>query len=97
MRPEFYAIAVPASVATGASFPARDIDNKFVQIGGTFVATIDVEVTLNGGADWVTVATVSGSAIVQVLPVVSGIRCKTTAYTSGTPTATLSGFDRRTL
>lgn len=92
MRSEKIVLPVSLSVATAAS---RSIANfragGAVQFGGTFSATVDVEVTLNGGVDWALAGTVTGPGAVIIDVHADEVRTKTTAYTSGTFTATYDG------
>jgi hypothetical protein len=98
MRSEFLQLPMPAFPAggPGASIDVSGLEQKFVQIGGSFTATVAVEGTING-ADWVAVASVTGPMLIQVIPVFAGLRVNVTGYSSGpTPTAMVSGFNRRT-
>lgn len=59
-------------------------------ITGTFVATLILETTTNGGQSWQTVATYTGTQAALTLYVAGTFRWNCTAFTSGTAVATLA-------
>ena len=89
------ALAVPTSVAAGAAMDVRQLADVWVQLSGTFVATIDFQVSFDHGTTWSTVATRSAGDVVEV-PAASAathLRANTTGYSSGTPVAKVGGMD----
>lgn len=83
----------PTTDGTGISIPAdvRDLGDKYLQIGGTFVATLQVQGTING-VDWKDEgAAITAVGIVAIAPSYALLRIKETAFTSGAPTAHLAG------
>jgi hypothetical protein len=88
---------VATSVAAGTPLTIEDGEQGIVQISGTFVATLQVQVSLSAaGDDWFdwSVPIVDAAGYV-ILPRGSGarLRINTTGYTSGTPVAKyVSGF-----
>ena len=92
MRAEFYPLTVPASVAIGAVFPCAQFREKWVHVHGTFVASMDIEGSMDD-TNWFKVQTaVSTPSAVQVSPTIKSLRINVTAYTSGTPAAHFGGF-----
>lgn len=83
----------PTTDGTGISIPCdvRDLGDKYLQIGGTFVATLQVQGTING-VDWKDEgAAIVAVGIVAIAPSYALLRIKETAFTSGAPTAHLAG------
>jgi hypothetical protein len=100
MRNDRYSLHVPASIAIGDEFPCQDMLGKTFQVSGTFTATINLEGTING-TDWVVLeAGLTTGTIIRLVdtdgnePTLWRIRCRTTAYTIGTPAVTLIGHGR---
>lgn len=95
-------LAAPTSVAAGAAVDARSMERKTVVVEGTFTATYQVQISLDlanppGSTTWVnegtaiTNGTGTGGSV-EVGKPCAWVRLNCTAYTSGTPTARLSGF-----
>jgi hypothetical protein len=96
MRAEYRKLNVPTSVAVGLSMDVGHLLNKAIQISGTFVATIQLQVSLNGD-DYVSLGSAyTAGALVQVTETFRYIRANVTAYTSGAPVITIGGFHART-
>ncbi len=97
MRAEFNPLNVPASVAAGTAYGCANYTDKWIQVFGTFSASLDIEGTMNG-SDWFKVATaITTPSAVQVAPTLMAIRVRTTAFTSGAPRAILGGLQTRTV
>ena len=99
MRAQY--ITLPVAVTTppvaGAAQEVDHLRNKTVQFSGTFVATLQLEGSLDG-TNWVAVeSAVTAAGLVEVSHTLKQLRVKTTAYTSGTPVAVLVGLDARTV
>lgn len=96
-RIETVDIAVPTSVATGGPSTVGDLFNKTVQISGTFVATLQLQGSING-SDFVDIgAAQTAPALLEVSQSVKFLRIDVTAFTSGVPAAVVSGFNQRAL
>jgi hypothetical protein len=85
-------VPVPASVAVGAAVDVsrwnRDIT---LQLGGTFVATVQFEGSLDGSS-WSSIgAALTAGGFVTAPPTVKQVRARTTAFTSGTPVGLVGG------
>ncbi len=98
MNDVHYSLDVPQGVAGfGTPKTVRDIRDKYVQIEGTFVATIQIEGRI--GTAWVAlfaaVVNTAGGGIFSVPQTVNEIRTNVTVWTSGQPIATLQGFGVR--
>lgn len=94
MRNDQYTVAVPQSVAAGASQRVRDYVDGVVNFsgGGSWTAQLQGKVA---GGDWAnigTAATNAAAALVSVPNGVTDIRVNVTAYASGIPSAIYSGF-----
>lgn len=75
----------------GTALECLALDDKTIQLGGTFVATVQFQGSVNG-IDWADEgATKTATAILEVTEAYTFMRMKITAYTSGTPTAVLAG------
>ena len=90
--PSFNDLEVKASVAVGAWLVCESMDNLCVSVGGTFVATVQVQVTVKGDTDPVNVgAVLTAGGQIQIPGRVKKVRINTTAFTSGAPWAVLAG------
>jgi len=97
MRPETREIEVKASIAAGAPIVVEVFRESSVQIGGTFVATIQIEGRLDSSMPWSPIGSpVTAPGFVDLPNFVTEIRANTTAHTSGTPTGFFGGFNART-
>jgi hypothetical protein len=96
MRLESVVLTVPAAPGNGASAKVRDLTTKYVQVGGTFTGSLNIEVSLNG-TDYVpTVAGITAPGLFEVPEPATYVRMAVGSLSSGTPTATLNGYDIRT-
>ena len=73
------------------------LEDYTVMIGGTFVGTLSIELSFDGGTTWVVHPDMSAKTAPVVVPH-GGIRTQLlrancTAYTSGTPKVLVSGTD----
>ena len=86
---------VKASVGIGDALDTRNWRELWVQVDGTFVATLAIEVSLDGGT-FQEIVTVDAGSLIELTGDASAIpaaavRIRTSTYTSGTPTAVLIG------
>lgn len=90
------ALDVPLNAdGTSTAMLVTDTSNKTVQIGGTFVATVQLQGTING-TDWVNIgAAVTAAAIIEITPAYRSLRVVITGYASGTVVASFAGFNTR--
>lgn len=94
MRHHSLPLNAPVTVSIGTAQLVRDLQEKWVQVGGTFVATMNLQVSLDNGVNWFSIATgLNAAGLTQVLHPATHVRVQTTAFTSGTPQVTLAGFD----
>jgi hypothetical protein len=94
MRNNFYPLQIPATVTAGATQTCRDLREKYIQIFGTFSATLSIEVSLNGGADFFAVLTGLTAPGLHPIPYpATHVRVRTTTFGSGVPAAVIAGFD----
>jgi hypothetical protein len=77
----------------GEPVTLASVVNKCVQISGSFVATLEIQMRADEAADWVTVATTSSTGIVELWESLPMIRVLTSAYTSGEPNVWLTGVE----
>lgn len=94
-RPEKIRLEVKAEVAAGKAEQVFRFRNKFVQIHGTFVASLQVEATIDGSDYFPVGAAQSAPGVVPLPETVEFVRVRTAAFTSGVPKAVLGGFDER--
>ena len=83
-----------AAVEAGRRKRVR-FSHKYVQLHGTFVATVQVEGSIDGSDYFAVGAPQSAPGVVPVPETVEFVRVRTAAYTSGEPKAVLAGFDER--
>lgn len=94
-RPERIRLAVPTSAGVGAAANVFRFRDKYVQVHGTFAATLQLEGSIDGD-EYFPVGTPQASAGVLAVPeTLQFLRVRVTAFTSGEPKATLAGFDER--
>lgn len=87
---------VRASNATGNPARVSDLTSLTVQVFGTFTATVELEVSLDG-TNFVAPTSMSFTAAgVKSLGgiVASHVRVKTSGYSAGTPDACVAGIER---
>jgi hypothetical protein len=94
-RPEKVPLEVKQEVGVGRPENVFRFRDKYVQVGGTFAATLQVEASIDGSEYFNVGGAVSAPGVVPVPETVEFIRVRTTAYTSGAPKAVLAGFDER--
>lgn len=94
-RPEVVPLDVKKSVATGTAAEVFRFRDKYVQLYGTFVATLQVEGSISGGEYFPIGAPQSAPGVIPVIETVQFLRLRTTAFTSGEPAGVMGGFDER--
>ncbi len=94
-RPEKVQLEVKQAVDVGRAENVFRFRDKTIQVHGTFVATLQVEASIDG-SEYFPVGTPKSAPGVALVPeTVEFLRVRTTAYTSGEPKAVLAGFDER--
>lgn len=84
-------IAVPVTVTAGAAVNVQHMGTKTVQVTGTFVATVQIQGSLDN-VNWVNEgAAFTAPGKIDVTSRWAFMRANTTAFTSGTPAARLCG------
>ena len=96
-RPEKIRLEVKSEIGVGKAEQVFRFRDKFVQVHGTFVATLQVEATLDGSDYFPVGAAQSAPGVVPLPETVEFVRVRTAAYTSGEPKAVLGGFDERAM
>ncbi len=83
----------PSTNATGVGewTPVDKLRDAYAQFGGTFVATIQLEGSVNGTDPVSEGAAQTAVGMLQVTKSYEMLRAKMTAYTSGAPTVDVSG------
>ena len=94
-RPEKVRLEVKQAVDVGKAEVVFRFRDKYVQVHGTFVATLQVEASIDGSDYFDVGAPVAAPGVVAVPETVEFVRVRTTAYTDGEPKAVLGGFDER--
>jgi len=90
-------LAVPEAVAEGASQDISEYETFTIYVSGTFVATIDLEVSPDprdiedASSEWIAVETGLAPGQFVVPDHAMKVRANTTAYTSGTPIVKIVG------
>lgn len=87
---------LPAA-ATGPSntINVEQYVDKFVQLYGTFTATVEIQGRVHPDAPWFTVASVSAPGITAIPQSFSDMRLNVSAWTSGQPAAALGAMNSR--
>ncbi len=94
-RPEKVRLEVKQTVGTGQAENVFRFSGKFVQVHGTFVATLQLEASIDGSDYFPVGAPQSAPGVIAVPETLEFLRVRTTAYTSGEPRAVFAGFDER--
>jgi hypothetical protein len=94
-RPEKVRLEVKQAVDAGKAEHVFRFRDKYVQVHGTFVATVQVEATIDGSDYFPVGGALSAPGVVPVPETAEFVRVRTTAYVSGEPKAVLAGFDER--
>jgi len=94
-RPEKVRIEVKQEIGVGRAENVFRFRDKYAQVHGSFVATLQIEASIDGSEYFNVGGAVSAPGVVRVRETVEFIRVRTTAYTSGEPKAVLAGFDER--
>ena len=94
-RPEKVHLEVKQAVDVGRAENVFRFRDKAVQFHGSFVATLQLEASIDGSEYFAVGAPKSAPGVVLVPETVEFLRVRTTAYTSGEPKAVLAGFDER--
>ena len=94
-RPEKVQLEVKQAVDVGRAENVFRFRDKTVQIHGTFVATLQLEASIDGSEYFLAGASKTTPGVVLIPETVEFLRVRTTAYTSGEPKAVLAGFDER--
>lgn len=94
-RPEKVRLEVKQAVEAGRAENVFRFSHKYVQVHGTFVATLQVEGSIDGSDYFAVGGAISAPSVVPVPETVEFVRVRTTAFTSGDPKAVLAGFDER--
>lgn len=96
-RPEKIRLEVKQEIGVGRAENVFRFRDKYVQVHGTFVGTVQVEGTIDGSEYFAIGSPTTAPAVVPVPETVEFLRVRTTAFTSGEPKATLGGFDERAM
>jgi hypothetical protein len=94
-RPEKVRLEVKQTAAAGRAENVFRFSHKYVQVHGTFVATLQVEGSIDGSDYFAVGGPQSAPGVVPVPETMEFVRMRTAAYTSGEPKAVLAGFDER--
>lgn len=95
MRIELKALNVLASVGDGEPKEVKGFREITVQVMGTFVATLEIQISLDGARYHSIHTGITAPGVYSVDHACKKLRVKTTAFTSGTPEAWFGGFDSR--
>ncbi len=96
-RPEKIPLEVPAAAGAGKAANVFRFRDKTVQFHGTFVATLQLEGTIDGSAFSPIGAPATAPGFVLVPETVEFLRVRVVDHTSGQPGAVAAGFDFRAL
>lgn len=86
-------VAAPTSVAAGAGTSTANMTGAFVQVANIGTGTYQVQESFNGGTTWINKsAALTADGAVAIDDAANAVRLNCTAFTSGTPTAVVSGL-----
>ena len=96
-RPAFLDLGDLTAVAVGTPVDVSHLETLAFMVGGTFVATYDVEASFDGGTTFVPIPGLDGQTTPQLVDL-GDLRCEqvrlnVTAFTSGTVSGKGSGTD----
>ncbi len=85
MRFEKFAVALPSPVGNGQGAPlsVSEYIDKWVQIGGTFTATVAIQGTIDG-TNWFELASSAIPTIVEIPQTVQSIRSSISGFVANT-------------
>jgi hypothetical protein len=88
-----------AALASGTGdsdvLPILDLTDKWVQVTGTFTATINVQASQDG-TNYVTIGTTTTVGFVEVPQTCKTVKLNLSSHASGTVVATIAGRNART-
>lgn len=87
---------VPAAVGIGTALDVSAYSEKWVQFTGTFVATLQLEGTIDG-TNWAPLVATTIPGLFGVEPALAKLRVNVTVYVSGAPAAEFGGFEARSI
>lgn len=98
-RPAFYNLGDLVATGAGTAVDVEHLEDFAIQIGGTFVGTVAIEISMDGTNFTALPAPLAAATAPVVAPV--AIRCKqvranVTAFTSGTIQVRAAGTDEDT-
>lgn len=82
------------STGTGATTDISDLDEAWVAITGTFVGTVQVQISMDGGTTWSVFQSITTAVVSNQLPACKRVRAVCSAFTSGTILASVSGRNK---
>lgn len=86
---------IPVSASAGAAYTVATYRDLFVQVGGTWTGSLQIEGTIDN-IDWAPInAAVTTNGIYAVATSLAQIRVNTTSVATGTPTVWISGHEER--
>lgn len=92
----FQTLAVQLAVAAGAPFDVSRLGALTLQTTGTFVATMQLQVSHDGTNFETLGADITAPEVREIAGTWRSVRINTSVFTSGTPVVTLGGRDTRT-
>ncbi len=93
---EQHTLDIKAEVATGTAATVKEWIDKWIQITGTFDATLVVEGTIDG-TNYETIDTLTAPGLIEVPEAYRQVRVDTTIYASGTPAGVIVGRNAETM
>lgn len=88
-----HALQVPTAIGVGDAQPVKDLRDKCVAVTGTFSATVVIEVSLDGGTNYLAIgAGTAAPGLFQVAYPATHVRVRVTAFSSGAPKVQLAGY-----
>lgn len=86
-------LATLDAVEAGAAVNIEQLEEVYVHVSGTFVGTVLVEVSFDGGTTWAQFDSTTAPKLTAKLPPCGHVRARCSAYTSGTAVVNYGGKD----
>ena len=96
MRFESFGVEAPVSISIGSAQNVEELGSLAAQVSGTFVATMQLEGSLDGSTWNTIIADITTTGFHAIDPILKAVRINTTAYTSGSPVVIVAGHNVRT-
>lgn len=97
MRTEFRTVSgIPQATGDSGVLEMSMYTNKWLQVLGTFTATLQIQVSLDGSTFFTLHANVNSAGLYEIAPTCKALKVQVSSYTSGQPIVVVGGHNLRT-